>query len=68
VNGASVKDMLIAALSVAREQTREIAELKLTLTDTEVSRDVLEHEIDELRDAVKTAVKGRSLKSKQPKR
>jgi|SRR5215472_19026041 len=70
VNGASVKDMLIAALSLAREQTREIAELRLTLADTEASRDVLEHEIEELRDAARTAVSrvNHASKRKQPKR
>lgn len=49
-NGASLKDVLAAALSVARERQCDIAELKYALRDSERFRDGLEDNIQELRD------------------
>ena len=50
VNGASVKDMLTAALSVAREQTREIAGLEYALRESEETRRELEGQERETRE------------------
>ena len=50
-NGASLEDMLVAALAVAREQLcRRIFELECALDNSERERWQLEEDIQELRD------------------
>jgi len=48
-NGADLEHLLIAAIDVAREQSRQIAELKASLEESEDQNTFLEEEIDELR-------------------
>lgn|SRR5262249_6613106 len=48
-NGADLEHLLIAAIDVAREQSRQIAELKASLEESEDQNTFLEEEIDGLR-------------------
>lgn len=54
VNGANLQDLLAATLSVAREQTCQIAELENTIRDVERERGWLEDDIQELRDRLES--------------
>ena len=62
-NGANLKDLLIAALSVAREQTRQIAELECAIRDGEQERGWLEDDVQELRERLRIQ---KSLRSRAP--
>jgi predicted nucleic acid-binding Zn-ribbon protein len=52
INGASIEQVLAAALSVGRDQANEIKELRCTLEDAETERDGLANNIEALQDRI----------------
>ena len=66
VNGAGLKDVLIAALSVAREQTRQIAELEYALRDSGQLCNSLEDEIQDLRDYLESLLNQTQTEGEKP--
>ena len=66
VNGADLNQLLVAALSVAREQTnRKIAELELALDVSVEGRWQLEDQMQELRDRIQSFARKSETKGKR---
>jgi hypothetical protein len=66
VNGADLNQLLVAALSVAREQvSQKIAELELALDVSEEDRWQLEDQMQELRDRTQNFARKSETKGKR---